>query len=116
MNNGKYIIIRPGVGVEVKDDGEGDKPTLGFLQKCVGGWIEHVFTNRLPSDIDIFCNEEGKLKGLPFNLIGTLLYANPHDCIVGTAVIVASNADGDSLWLSDDQVNLVIRTIGEVLS
>lgn len=114
--NGKYILITPGGGAEVKNDGEGDKPTLKFLQKCVGGWIEHVITNRLPSDIDIYCNEEGKLYGLPYNHVGTLLYNNPYDCIVGTAVIVASNADGESLWLSDAQVNLIIHTIGEVLT
>ena len=111
--NGKYILITPGVGAEVKNDGEGDKPTLEFLQKCVGGWIEHVVTNELPSNIDIYCNEEGKLNGLAYNHVGTLLYANPHDCIVGTAVIVASNDEGESLWLTDEQISAVISAVSE---
>lgn len=53
--------------------------TLENLQKTVGGYIETV---TLFSDLVIICNEEGKLRGLPYNCIilnkafvGTLIFA-----------------------------------------
>ena len=38
--------------------------TLNNLQKLVGGYIETV---TLADDLVVICNEEGRLKGLPFN-------------------------------------------------
>ena len=111
MKKGKYILITPNVGVEVRCDGDGEKPSLEFLQKCVGGWIEHVVSDNIPSGVDIYCNEEGKLKLLPYNDTATILYGNPHDFIVGTAVIVGHNDEGESLWLTDEQVCAVVDAV-----
>ena len=83
MKNGKYILITPNVGLEVRCDGDGEKPTLEFLQKRVGGWIEHVVSDN----------------------------GNPHDFIVGTAVIVGHNDEGESLWLTDEQVCAVVNAV-----
>ena len=38
--------------------------TLNNLQKLVGGYIETV---TLADDLVVICNEEGRLRGLPFN-------------------------------------------------
>lgn len=53
--------------------------SLKNLQKTVGGHIETV---TLMSDLVIICNEEGKLRGLPYNcrilngeFVGTLIFA-----------------------------------------
>lgn len=40
------------------------KNTLEELQEVVGGYIETV---SIASDACIICNEEGRLKGMPFN-------------------------------------------------
>ena len=57
--------------------------TLENLQKTVGGYIETV---TLDSDLVIICNEEGKLRGLPYNcnilneaFVGTLIFAGVKD-------------------------------------
>jgi hypothetical protein len=46
------------------------KPDLQTLQALVGGYIERV--GRL-SHYEVFCNEDGKPKGLPVNYSATLL-------------------------------------------
>lgn len=38
--------------------------SLSALQKAVGGYIETI---TLPNGVVIICDEEGRLKGLPFN-------------------------------------------------
>ena len=111
MKKGKYILITPNVGVEVRCDGDGEKPSLEFLQKCVGGWIEHVVSDNIPSGVDIYCNEEGKLKLLPYNDTATILYGNPHDFIVGNTVKEEKNDEGESLWLTDEQVCSVVNAV-----
>lgn len=53
--------------------------TLEALQKVVGGYIETV---TFASDVVIICNEEGRLKNLPYNcnlfgipFVGTIIFA-----------------------------------------
>ena len=53
--------------------------TLEALQKVVGGYIETV---TCASDAVIICNEEGRLKNLPYNcdflgisFVGTIIFA-----------------------------------------
>lgn len=75
---------------------------LEFLQKAVGGYIEVV------PDFDVyggqkgvvaFCNEEGKLHGLPFNAQATDAWAksvgaNPNDLgdeLLGDVAIVSGD-------------------------
>lgn len=57
---------------------------LETLQQAVGGWIEHVI---LADGRDAFCDEEGKLKGLPVNLVATALWADPFDVLCGPVVV-----------------------------
>lgn len=53
------------------------------LQNTVGGYIE-IFT--LCTDMVIICNEEGKLRGLPYNcniagedFVGDIIFAGIHE-------------------------------------
>ena len=70
------------------------------LSDAVGGYIELVPTGR---DIDLFCNEEGKLTGLPFNMVLTGYYRKCRptaDSIVGNGVFCKSDAEGETLGLT----------------
>lgn len=52
------------------------KPSLSDLQKAVGGCIETIpmFTSYRGKPCVAYCNEEGKLNGLPFNFEATELW------------------------------------------
>jgi len=69
---------------------EHKKPTLAEAQEVVGGLVEMVRSPTNP-DIQILVNEEGLLKGLPFNEEATELCGTG---IVGNAVILK----GDARW------------------
>lgn len=62
---------------------------LDSLQAVVGGYIEGVQLK----DGYMYCNEEGKLIGLPVNPLATALAQTlPYDVIVGS-VVVLGNGD-----------------------
>lgn len=91
--------------------------SLQTLQKKVGGLIELV---RLSPGIDMYINEEGKLSGLPINVIATQLYQHyrkvKNDYIVGD-VILAGSRNGGVVSLSDSrrkELTRVIRGFGEL--
>ena len=81
----------------------GGEVPLGFLQSAVGGWIECVglFGTGMP-ELDIYLNEEGKLMGLPPNIVATRLSGiDRHgDLIVGDAVVCARSGQGKTKGLS----------------
>ena len=71
---------------------QGPEFTLEELQGFVGGYIELL---KIHGSVDtygefdmMFCNEEGKLQGLPTNLIATAIYAHGwHDPVVGDVLL-----------------------------
>ena len=63
-------------------------PTLEEAQKIVGGYVEMVRSPTNP-DIQILVNEEGLLRGLPFNESATEACGTG---IVGPAIILKGNA------------------------
>ena len=71
----------------------GGEFTLTELQDFVGGYIEMLKIHGSVDGYDgefemMFCNEEGKLKGLPINLIATALYAYGfRDPVVGDVLL-----------------------------
>lgn len=78
---------------------------LRELQGYVGGWIELVPTE---APVSVFCNEEGKLDGLPANPRATALFNSllaPWDVIVGTVVVLGPVDDrsGDTRSLENAQ-------------
>ena len=76
----------------------GTNPSLQRLQKAVGGYIEYV---RIPTHIQsmcrfdfLYCNETGKLDGLPPNPVATMLaFPDGGDVIVGNVVLMKDNEE-----------------------
>ena len=65
-----------------------DRVCGGELHEFIGGWIEIV---RLDNEKIMVVDEEGKLKGLPFNVAATLEYndrtGRHDDIILGNALV-----------------------------
>ena len=84
-------------GPEVRDIESGLEP----LKKIVGGWIEHV---SIGNSVHMYCNEEGKLEGLPLNVFATAFVQHklaqvgtsllPGDVLVGNLIFLSSDEDG----------------------
>ena len=78
---------------------DGDFAGLGFLQKMVGGYIEHVAS--ADGSLDFWLNEEGKLppNNLPVNNVATdlLWLVNSAfrgvDVLVGNVVLTGHNRE-----------------------
>ena len=75
--------------------------SLKGMQQIVGGYIELFETTE--SEIDLFCNEEGKLLGLPLNRALRNDNGDIYDIICGNFIIVGLTEEdfGD---LTDEQV------------
>lgn len=86
-------------------------PKLEQMQRVVDGYIETA--DRFPSGrksitVDIYCNEEGYLMGLPFTYVNR--NGNP---IVGNLVLVGANErTGNSVELTRDELWKVLEAIG----
>jgi hypothetical protein len=94
------VVITPDYEVEIVPD-----PVtldLKFLQTEVDGWIENVEIAVGKSRLQMWVNEEGLLKRLPYNPLATHLYnfeRGPGGVIVGN-VVITGLADGDAWTLS----------------
>lgn len=73
--NGEVIPVEPKNGTDFK---------LEELNEFVGGYIEVIHPPLRPKEIMVI-NEEGKLKGLAYNPVATLIWQ--HDDIVGNALL-----------------------------
>lgn len=73
---------------------------LKELQEMVGGYIEAVspiLIRELDPYMRMLVNESGKIYDLPANRMGTALYGNPYDGIVGDIVLCTTfNADPEA--------------------
>ena len=76
--------------------------TLAALQQAVGGYIETV---TLSVDTAIICNEEGRLRGLPYNCDFLDI------SFVGPILVVG--IDGDEMCsLDDGDAALILHMLG----
>lgn len=101
---GTLLIYRP-EAAEPEERELTAAPSLEELQVLVGGWIEAVpglktvtrLGKRLPCAA--FCNEEGKLDGLPLNHAATAIWhaAAPAfsgvDVLMGTVAVVLGDEE-----------------------
>lgn len=103
----QVVIVEPGK----KPFKKTIKNDLDTSHAIVGGWIENVFIGENQSGCKIGCvvNEEGKLKGLPFNRVIT-----NYDILVGTFFITAYNLEGDNVSLSDEECDALIEKFSNV--
>ena len=94
MTEKVYIKIRPSGEISTCPCGDDGSITLEEMQEAVGGYIEVV---RLAFDrLVMIVNEEGKLRGLPYNPAATAIMGVgglPGDYIVGTALLVSESGE-----------------------
>ena len=91
-------------------------PTLSEMQAVVGGYIESAL--RVPSPqrkgitVDVYCNEEGLLMGLPIQFVrGT-----DGSYLAGDFVIVGVNEDtGETVGLSTEEIGCVFDHLHELV-
>jgi len=83
------------------------------LRSTVGGLIQAV---DLDDQITLWCNEEGKLIGLPYNDKATQMWENTFgltDLIMGDTVFTGGTDDeGETLPLSIEQIQKIKNLIG----
>jgi len=88
---------------------------LRWLQKQVGGYIEAVDLQQ-PDGLVMWCNEEGKLQGLPVNNIATMLFEKVFgfgvDYIAGDVVVCCSK-EGDNADLSEAGFKMITEAVEE---
>lgn len=101
---------------EVETEENGNIP-LKAMQSMVGGWIERWELHGGGIEgLDLFLNEEGKLKGLSYNpkatILADILFHN--DVIVGDAFVCGSDAEGRSVGLTDAQELALRRRLEEL--
>lgn len=90
MNKIRILVVEPN-----KEPYKKKIPhTLEDMQKVVGGLIEFV---ELEYNVDLICNEEGKIYNLPMNR------AIQNDIIAGT-FFIAGQHNGETISLSKKQI------------
>lgn len=84
------------------------KDSLEKLQEAVGGLVQAI---DILHDLTMWCNEEGKLIGLPFNPYGQDFWVSAYgdtDWIVGDIVLTGGcDHYGRTLGLSDEATALI---------
>jgi len=86
----ELLVITPDQtmqGVTIDDS----QDELSVLQDIVGGFIEVIPVNHQGRETLMVINEEGKLHGLPLNILATRYIQSKHDTsdyIVGNVAII----------------------------
>ena len=96
---GKIIAVRVGEEPTVEDMSVSYENIRAF----VDGYIECL---RITDRICLWLNEEGKLIGLEPNII-LLLNGKPYDYVCGNAFFCSVNDSGDSVGLSDEEIEII---------
>lgn len=99
----KILLLTP-KGVEVK---EIEEVSLEIMQECVGGYIEFVPVDSLEKRrIDVFCNADGKFKGLPLTMY-LLADGKIYDVVAGNVLFCGHDGEGDSIGLKDSDIDFL---------
>lgn len=100
----KDALVIPAQGPPYKTEIP-DETELEELQRLVGGWIEYVpiYTDEGEVGLSLFCNEEGKIEGLPLNGRANHFFEgelHAGDQLVGDVVLMGPPDDeGETLPL-----------------
>lgn len=93
--------------------------TLEALQEIVGGYIEipylgDTFRN---NGIDVIINEEGKLiEGMKAEIaIVNEKQGNILDIVYGNCIFASHNEEGDTIGLTEEQIQIVIEELETVV-
>lgn len=112
----KGIVIDADNTAKVQEFSE---PAYKSIGAAVGGWIEIVHPRQLPSPYCMIVNDEGLLRGLPLNMLGSVFYEtgkHGHP-IVGNIVLVKDgyvNGERDIIGLDDDDLHFLATMIGAI--
>lgn len=98
MSNIRVVVADVGQRAEVREI----NPDLDGMQGAVGGYIE-LFA-KTPDGVDWWCNETGRIDGLPLNRI----VLDGFD-IHGPILVTASDDEGETVGLTDDQAERVVH-------
>lgn len=98
----KAIVINPDGTTESVDLDTGDE--LSLLQSAVGGYVQAVYPNQATT---LWCNEDGKMLGLPVNHTATQLWRTLHPAVTDVlqGVVVVTGGDdgrGDTLAVTSE--------------
>ncbi len=101
---------------EVETEADGNIP-LEAMKSIVGGWVERWELHGHSLDgLDLFLDEEGKLKGRSYNpkatILAEILFHN--DVIVGDTFVCANDEEGNSIGLSDAQELALRRRLSDL--
>lgn len=113
----KGIVVTTDNTVEVRDFG---KPLYQTVGETVGGYIEIVHPQGLAAPLVMIVNDEGLLRKLPMNMVGSLLYGthtHGHP-IVGNIVIMKTGwtCEGpDIVGLTDEECDTLTANLREFI-
>ena len=114
MSEAKARYLSTEMDTEIRTFTVGDSYEL--ISDAVEGWIECF--HLLSLGVDLWCNEEGKLAGLPQNEIATYLFHKEFghfDSIRGNVIFTGGTDDeGETLGISEDQIKTLTDLFGEV--
>jgi hypothetical protein len=106
----RALVITVEGKVEKLDLADDAREELEALQGAVGGYIQTVPIRH--GGITCFCNEEGKLIGLPRNELATRFagwFLAPDDYIAGDLVVMGGvDAHGETRGLTPEQETWVL--------
>jgi hypothetical protein len=90
--------------------------SLQTLQTAVGGWVQAI---DLASDLSMWCNEEGKLTGLPHNPYAQFMWDKVFgahtDYLVGDIVLTGgTDSEGETIGLTQEQVDIIKAVTAKV--
>lgn len=90
--------------------------SLQTLQTAVGGWVQAI---DLASDLSMWCNEEGKLTGLPHNPYAQFMWDEVFgahtDYLVGDIVLTGgTDSEGETIGLTQEQVDIIKAVTAKV--
>jgi len=96
--------------VEIPDSGSEE---LHELQTFVGGWIEYVPTEQ---EVTLYCNEEGKIEGLAYNVLATKMFAGllqPGDYLAGDVIALGPiDEEGETTSIDASWLERVREAMG----
>lgn len=102
----KVLVFPVGKAPEVREIDD----SLESMQGIVGGYIEPVSVG---NGLTLWCNEEGKVTGLPLNLRGPEDPLFPSDVIAGDFFLARNTSGGGLKSLSDKDIKTFTAKWGE---
>ena len=108
------------IALQIKTDGtlaelDLSQNSLETLQQAVEGLVQAI---DIAEDLTMWCNEEGKMIGLPHNPFGQAFWEKMYgrtDYIVGDIVLTGgADNEGETIGLTDEQITEIAKVVASV--